>query len=562
MTMKGIRIATIKMMYLALLTSGVIAQKQATLDFEKAGPPPESVLLQYPAVVTHTHNWRFGEGEPRSSFDDAEKELVAWCAHVGIRAVGVGSAWDPANDAMFQRFEGPDRDLYFSGKFDQKSMMQTDQVRGVIANLNKLAAGRTYFYLDNETPKNRMGHLWWFNYFYDYPAWHDYSQDRPIKMYRDDPSIEINPLNGRPHTRRDLFQIVAVQHRAGALGVFAHPTRWWMSDGKFVTNIAALSGLFLVAEGRLDGLAIMSDRPFNRSAQDLWISFLDTGAVVPGFAETDFFLNKASAHKGPQTFRNYIHLNGKTLTAGHIRDAARVGDVFASNGAFLTLSVDGIPMGSICTTSAGKSHRIRVEAYPLHWSNFSLIQLIGPHGAVLAEKRDFPGGILEFTFTGGEQAGYVLARAFGPGDDPIAAPDQVRQTAITNPVYLRPSGFQLAPVQTSCTLHVSGTSRWIGGTIEFQRSDGSVIKRQTVVPGIIRILLPANARILLTHPGLANWSFSIAMENAAIETLLSYLTSGEFRKDYPELREGEVPPEAFRIGELRKALEAFDFTLD
>ena len=43
-----------------------------------------------------------------------------------------------------------------------------------------------------------------------------------------------------------------------------------------------------------------------------------------------------------------MHLNGKTLTAEHIRDAARIGDVFASNGPFLILSVDGIPMGSVC----------------------------------------------------------------------------------------------------------------------------------------------------------------------------------------------------------------------
>ena len=230
---------------IALLAGSAIAQQHATLVLEKPGPPPESLLAQYPAVVTHTHNWRFGEGEPRSTFDDAEKSLVGWCARLGIRAVGVGSAWDPANDAMFQRFEGPDRDLYYSGKFDQKSVMQTEHILRIIAHLNQLAAGRAFFYLDNETPKNRMGHLWWFNYFYDYPAWHDYSQDRPIRMYRDDPSVDINPLNGRPHTRRDLFEIMAIQHRAGALGVFAHPTRWWISDGKFVTNIAALSGLSL-----------------------------------------------------------------------------------------------------------------------------------------------------------------------------------------------------------------------------------------------------------------------------------------------------------------------------
>ena len=172
-----------------------------------------------------------------------------------------------------------------------------------------------------------------------------------------------------------------------------------------------------------------------------------------------------------------------------------------------------------------------------------------------------PEGVLEFELAGREQ-GYVLARAFGPGDDPETAPDQVRQAAITNPVYFRPPGFHRAPLLTRCTLHVPETSRWIGGSIEFQRNDGSPIKRQTVLTGIMQITLPANARILLSKPGQADWSFSIAMENSAVERLLSYLTSGEFRKDYPGLRQGEVPPEAFRLGELKKALAEFDYTLE
>jgi hypothetical protein len=78
----------------------------------------------------------------------------------------------------------------------------------------------------------------------------------------------------------------------------------------------------------------------------------------------------------------------------------------------------------------------------------------------------------------------------------------------------------------------------------------------------MRIGLPANARILVTNRGQTDWSFSIAMENSAVERLLSYLTSGEFRKDYPGLRQGEVPPEAFRLGELKKALAHFDYTLE
>ena len=529
---------------------------------EKPGPPPQGLLHQYPAVVTHTHNWRFAEGDVPGSFDDAEKNLVAWCARLGIRAVGVGSAWDPANDAMFQRFEGPDRNRYYSGKFDQRSVMQTGHIRGVITHLNQLSAGRTWFYLDNETPKNRMGHMWWFNYFYDYPAWHDYSQDRPIRMYRDDPSVEINPLNGQPQVRRDLFEIMAIQHRAGALGVFAHPTRWWISNGKFVTNIAALAGLVLVADGRLDGLAVMSDRPFNTSAQNLWFSFLDTGAVVPGFAETDFFLNKASQHTTLDTYRNYMDLGERTITAAHLRDAALAGDSFASNGAFLTISVDGIPMGSVCNTSADKIHRVHVQAYPAHGSSFSLIQLVGLHGEVLAEKQGFSGGVLEFELPGSNDPRYVLARAFGPGDNPLAAPDQVREAAITNPVYLHPAGFHIAAAQTACTLHVPDTSRWLGGTIEFTHPDGAPISTQRISPGVIRITLPANTRITLRKPGQPASSFFIAMENSAVQSQLSYLTSGRFRDDDPHLHPGEVPPQAFHLEELKNALAAFDYTLD
>ena len=553
---------TATILYLVLMALRGMAQPAARLVLERPGPPPPGLLAQYPAVVTHTHNWRFGEGDSRGSFEDAEKDLVAWCARLGIRAVGVGSAWDPANDAMFQLFEGPDRDLYYSGGFNQKAVMQTEHIRGVIAYLNQLSAGRTFFYLDNETPKNRMGHVWWFNYFYDYPAWHDYSQDRPIRMYRNDPEVEINPFNGRPQVRRDLFEIMAIQHRAGALGVFAHPTRWWISDGKFATNIAALAGLFLVADGRLDGLAMMTDRPFNLSAQNLWLSFLDTGAVVPGFAETDFFLNKASTHSSRETFRNYMHMAKATITASLLRDVAQAGDSFASNGAFLTISVDGVAMGSICDTSRNKAHRVRVQAYPGPESTFSLIQLVGMHGQVLAEKRHFSGGVLDFDLPGSDHPGYVLARAFGPGDDPVAAPDKIREAAITNPVYLHPHGFHVSPPRTECTLSVPAASRWLGGTIEFSHSDGMRIRTQKISPGIIRITLPANARVTLRKLGQPDTRFFIAMENSGVEKLISYLSSGRFRDDFPNLRQGEVPPEAFHLDDLKNALARFDYTLD
>ena len=57
---------------------------------------------------------------------------------------------EPANEANFQRFEGPDRDLYYSGQFDQKSVMDLAGVNATLADRNAQSHGSTFFYLDNK----------------------------------------------------------------------------------------------------------------------------------------------------------------------------------------------------------------------------------------------------------------------------------------------------------------------------------------------------------------------------------------------------------------------------
>ena len=542
----------------ALWTSGIDALAQVRLLSEHPAQRPAKLDREWPAVVTHTHNWRFREGETTGSFPAAEEQLVRWCRELGIRAVGVGSAWNPANEANFQRFEGPDRDLYYSGKFDQKSVMDVAGVNATLVDLNAKSHGSTLFYLDNETPKNRMGHMWWFGYHYDYPAWHDYSQDRPIKYFENDPSVEINVQTGEPHTRRNLFEIMAIQRKGGAIGIFAHPTRWWVSDGKFTSNIAAMSGLFLTVYGHLDGMAVMGDRVYNKPYQDLWFSFLDTAGKVPGFAETDFFLNQASQHNQLDTFRNYPHIGNRPLTAQAIRDAARSGDVFFSNGGFLNVSVDGKTMGSAVQTGPTKRHRLRIEVYPAPNSRLGRLEIIGKHGAVLA-KKEFSGGVLEYEIPGRREPDYVVVRAFGAGDDPDHDPDHVRYLAVSNPVYLWPQGFHLEPARTSCRLHVDSSSKWIGGSLEFQTADGQRIRRELIHAGTISASVPADSRIVLAKPGLQRRMFYIAMENADVEKDISYLSTGEFRRDYPDLPQSVVPPEAFHLESLRHALKQFEY---
>ena len=81
--------------------------------------------------------------------------------------VGVGSAWNPANEANFQRFEGPDRELYYSGQFDQKSVMDLAGVNATLADRNAQSHGSTFFYLDNKRRRTAWGIMWWFGYLYD-----------------------------------------------------------------------------------------------------------------------------------------------------------------------------------------------------------------------------------------------------------------------------------------------------------------------------------------------------------------------------------------------------------
>src|SRR3954469_15179981 len=222
-------------------------------------PPVAADLARWSAVVTHTHNLRSSQ----VPFDAAKRQLADWCGRHGIGAVGVGSPWEPVSAATYGRCEGVDRDRYYAGAIDPASVRAREPIQRLLDDLNA-ARPETLFYLDNETPKCRYGHIWWFGWHYDVPAWHDYSQDRPITYWDGDPEREINPLTGAPHRRRPYLEVVAAQRARGALAVWAHPTSWWTHEDRFITNIAAEAPLHLLADGRLDGFAVMGYDPFHR----------------------------------------------------------------------------------------------------------------------------------------------------------------------------------------------------------------------------------------------------------------------------------------------------------
>jgi hypothetical protein len=506
--------------------------------------------LEWKTVASHTHMIR----TRRIGFDDAKQLLVDWCARLQVDAVGVGSPWEPVSAASYGLHEGAERDRYYAGLVAPGSVMDEAAIQALFDDLNRLGGGRTLFYQDNETPKGRHGHLWYFGFAYVVPAWHDYSQDRPVRYYENAPETDLNKITGQPHVRRSYFAVVSEQRRHGAVAVWAHPTSWWRQGGAFVTNIASDAPLHLFADGRIDGVVVQGYDAFHRSYQEFWFSLLDTGAIVPGFAETDHAFDVPALRDEAVTYTNRMHIPGP-LTLESICAAARTGRVFASSGAFITIAVDGVPMGGVTETRAGQAHRVVVTAEPVPGEEtLGRLELIGRGGTVLAQLEGWVGGELEFEVPGADEPGWLVARVFGQHDDP-EEPDQkkIKHLAITNPVYLHPQGFKFEQVQTVCHVVIREDSPWKGGTLAFVLEDDSVADTHAVEPGAWAVTVPANARIRLQR-GEETQEFYVAMENREVQRLLRYLHDGEFLDDYPDAVSGDVPSAAFRLDDMRKAL--------
>lgn len=515
-------------------------------------PPAPELASRWAAVVSHTHCLRVRGVNPEQTL----QQLLAWCRRHRVAAVGLGSPWEPVSGANYGRYETVDRDLYYSGRLKPQDLLDADSIGALFARLNRDAAGATLFYQDNETPKSRYGHLWYFGFHYDVPAWHDYSQDRPVQYWRHDPHVELNAITGKPHRRRSYFEVIAQQRAAGALAIWAHPTSWWRdSKGAFVTNIA-VAPLHLLADGFLDGITVMGYDPCHRWYQKFWFHLLDTGARVPGFAETDACFDEANLLSRPAPLVSLFPLR-QPFTAQDLTARARDGSALATSGAFLNLTVDDATPGQAVVTSRQHRHRVRVEAYPVPGeSAMGRLELVTAGGAVAAAVDGFTGGFLEFECPGCAAPSYLIARVYGEKDDP-AAPrqQQIRHFAITNPVYLQPRGDTFSAVQTELELRAASDSPWQGQRCRVENAAGEVLEETRLTTAAWARQVPANARLrLLDDKGQEELHY-VAMENARVQARLRYLHDGEFLKDWPDLAPGEVPPEAFHLAEMRDALQ-------
>jgi hypothetical protein len=106
---------------------------------------------------------------------ESYRNLAAWAKRIGIGALGMGSPYTPKTAQTYELYDETHRDHYYSPSFDHRSVLDVPELDKMIAEINAFSEG-THFFLDNETPKGRYGHMWWLGHYPDMPAWHDYDQ--------------------------------------------------------------------------------------------------------------------------------------------------------------------------------------------------------------------------------------------------------------------------------------------------------------------------------------------------------------------------------------------------
>ena len=520
---------------------------------------PDAPRPTWAKVASHSHMVR----SQKISQEESTAQLRAWEKRTGVRAIGMGSPWTAANARVYGYWEHQERDRYFAGLLsdaEREEALGRADVEGAVRAANEASAGEVLHYLDNETPKQRYGHMWHVGFQLQVPAWHDYDQDRRVSYCDLDPVEDPNPLDPRgAHYRRTYSEIVARQRAAGAISVWAHPTSWWWYKDFFTTNIAAAMPPNLYADGFLDGLTVQGYDPYHRDYQALWFELLDRGWRAPGFSELDLCPGTGPDGKGSALF-SCIPGPDRAPTMEGMLAAFRAARHSMSSGPYLTLEVDGAPQGSEIPSGAGAAHRARVVAWPAPGESvLSRVELLGPGGAVLACAENFPGGTVEFDVEGDANGGWLVARAFGEHDGDYAAKRQqeTKHCALTNPVrLLAPHTPRPSPVRTQVRLRAGAAA---GAPLRLVAADGAELWSRTLPAEGLEFDASPTARLEIGRPGGAPPRvLPLAAANRRVRDLMDYLGRGRFLRDFPGCEPGQVPVAAFRLDEFRTALETLE----
>lgn len=531
-----------------------ITVESGSVHISQSPAEQRDLSQDYARVMTHTHTFS-GKADhggvvppPRSYV-----MLSQWAKQLGIDAIGMGSPYTPTSAVTYGMYDRELNELYHSRSFDQLSVRCDDEITRMLEDANAAAGGQTLFYLDNETPKCRYGHLWWIGYHLDYPAWHDY--DQPWDHWMCNVAIPADNITEPiPYMRRPYRQIVAMQRKAGSLGFWAHPTSWWWgNEGRFITNIASEMPAHAIADGYLDGMVVMGYGSWRPEYMSVWFRLLDAGFRVTGVAEEDVGLSSEDLWSRTSANTNHVFIGGNALSTSSLAEGFASGRLIATNGPLLDLAIDGKPMGSVVRTSSQTPHRVTIWLDPKGASG--QLELVGRGGEIIW-KQDVSHPITaKLTVSGSVDRDYLLAR--------FVAHDlhKQRPAVIGNPVYLHPRDQGFAkPACTDLTLTIDEASPFHGGRIRFEEADGDVIDTVPLTADTLTETLPASGRFTLIDSDGNEQTEYLINANEQVMKLQRYLYRGWFRQDFPHTKPGEVPVAAWRIDEFAQVMQQIKLT--
>ncbi|MBC8165925.1 MAG: CehA/McbA family metallohydrolase [Bryobacteraceae bacterium] len=200
--------------------------------------------------------------------------------------------------------------------------------------------------------------------------------------------LGIHPPDDEPFDRLwkilnriEPFEALLALRRLGG-GTFAnHPVRYWVTNGKFSTNMYSGLPFDLAAAGLIDGFNINEG---GERVLELWSFLLDHGFRLAATGGADFALDHPNAWL-PGLSRLYVQCPDG-LSENCFREAIRSQRTIVSTGPLMTASIDsGLPPGT--TVTPGGAHKITVRAWPRFDRVDSIERVeLWSHNKVIASK--------------------------------------------------------------------------------------------------------------------------------------------------------------------------------
>lgn len=302
-----------------------------------------------------------------------------------------------------------------------------------------------------------------------------------------------------------------------------HPLRWWMTGGKFRSNMYAALPFDLCAAGLLDGLNINE----GQDALKLWSMLLDNGYRVAATAGADFCLDRPSGPM-PGAARLYAYCP-QGLSQASLSQAIRNQNTIVSTGPTLLADIDGSPPGT--TLAAGKAYQIKIRGWARADEPDELQQVeLWAHGKALATTK-FKKGTSDATVA-------MDWKPKGPWDWVSVRLTSRRGWAMTSAFYAAdPSWQPPEPVECTLTLQVAGLKPEFYPKTVVEVWDGApsavtskLISKQTLTASSQELVAPAAGSVVVRAPDGRTKEVSV-YDAAGIRAIVDEIAKGAKRAE-------------------------------